>query len=215
MGTAVILCVESGSIIISMEQIKGDDNLKKIKILAIAGSLRKESLNRQLALKAREIIGDRAEFELLEYEDVPLMNEDIEFPAPDAVKRVREVVKSADGIWFFTPEYNHFFPGVLKNLIDWLSRPVSDEEPQVLDGKPAAISGVSLGMSGTGIAQDHLVTLISFLNMDVMNVPRVTIPNAMQQLDSQGKLSLTGESYFYLKLQADAFIDFVRRRVKE
>jgi len=76
----------------------------------------------------------------------------------------------------FTPEYNHFFPGVLKNLIDWLSRPVSENEPQVLAGKPAAISGISLGMSGTAIAQDHLVTLISFLDMKVMNVPRLPYP---------------------------------------
>ncbi len=87
-----------------------------IKILAIVGSLRKESYNRQLALTAKEIIGDRADFALLEYSDIPLMNQDIEYPAPEAVKRARDAVKSADGIWFFTPEYNHFFPGVLKKL---------------------------------------------------------------------------------------------------
>lgn len=182
-----------------------------IKILAIVGSLRKESYNRQLALAAKEAIGDLADFTLLEYQDIPLMNQDIEYPAPDAVKRVRDVVKSADGIWFFTPEYNHFFPGVLKNLIDWLSRPISDKEPQVLAGKPAAISGVSPGMSGTGLAQDHLVTLISFLNMDVMNSPRLVIPNAMQQLDPDGKLILKA-SYPYLEKQANAFISFVQTR---
>ena len=184
--------------------------MNKIKILAIVGSLRQESYNRQLALKAKEIIGTRADFTLLEYQDVPLMNQDIEYPAPDAIKRVRDMVRSTDGIWFFTPEYNHFFPGVLKNLIDWLSRPISDSEPQVLTGKPAAISGISPGMSGTGLAQDHLVTLISFLNMDVMNMPRLTIPNARQQLDSQGKLTLT-TSYPYLEKQVNAFIDFVQR----
>jgi len=118
--------------------------LKKNKILAIVGSLRKESYNRQLALAAKEILGDRVDFSILDYQDVPFMNEDIEFPTPEAVKRVREEVKTADGIWFFTPEYNHFFPGVLKNLIDWLSRPVSDKEPKVLAGKPAAISGTFL-----------------------------------------------------------------------
>ncbi len=185
--------------------------MKKIKILAIVGSLRKESYNRQLALVAKEIIGDRADFTLLEYRDIPLLDQDIEYPTPDFVKLVREEVKSADGIWFFTPEYNHYFPGVLKNLIDWLSRPISEKEPQVLAGKPAAISGISLGMSGTGMAQDHLVTLISFLNMDVMNVPRLTIPNAMQQVDSEGKLTLK-TSYSYLEKQADAFIDFIQRR---
>ena len=186
--------------------------MKKIRIVAIVGSLRKNSYNRQLALAAKEVIGDRVDFTLLEYQDVPLMNQDIEYPAPEAVKRVRDLVKSADGIWFFTPEYNHFFPGVLKNLIDWLSRPISDKEPQVLAGKPAAISGISPAMAGTSLAQDHLVTLISFLNMEVMNVPRLTIPNAMQQVDDQDKLTLT-TSYPYLEKQADAFINFVQRRI--
>jgi len=185
--------------------------LKKVKILAIVGSLRKGSLNRQLAMAAREIIGDRADFEILDYSDVPFMNEDIEFPAPESVRRVREAVKSADGIWFFTPEYNHFFSGVLKNLIDWLSRPAEGENSNVLNGKPATISGVSLGMSGTGIAQDHLVTLISFLNMDVMNVPRTAIPYAGQHMDNDGKLVLPEDSYSFLKSQADSFIDFIRK----
>ncbi len=187
--------------------------MEKISILAIVGSLRKDSYNRQLALAAKELIGNRADFTLLEYQDIPLMNQDIEYPAPEAVKRVRDAVKSADGIWFFTPEYNHFFPGVLKNLIDWLSRPISSQERQVLAGKPAAISGISPAMAGTGLAQDHLVTLISFLNMDVMNAPRLTIPNAMQQVDNQGKLTLK-ESYPYLKRQADAFINFVQSRIQ-
>lgn len=187
--------------------------LSRIKILAIVGSLRKESYNRQLALAAKEVIGDRADFRLLEYHDIPFMNEDIEHPAPEAVKRVREEVKAADGIWFFTPEYNHFFPGVLKNLIDWLSRPISDKEPQVLAGKPAAISGISPAMAGTSLAQDHLVTLISFLNMDVMNVPRLVIPNARQQLDSEGKLALKA-SLPYLEKQANAFISFIEKRLQ-
>lgn len=184
--------------------------MEQIKIVAIVGSLRKESLNRQLALLTKEILGDRVDFSLLEYQDVPLLNQDIEYPAPETVARIREVVKSADGIWFFTPEYNHFFPGVLKNLIDWLSRPVSAQEPQVLAGKPAAISGITPGMSGTGIAQDHLVTLISFLNMDVMNIPRLTVPNGMQQADSDGRLRLEA-SYPYLEKQANAFLEFIQR----
>ena len=185
--------------------------IKKIKIVAIVGSLREESYNLQLALAIKEIIGERAEFMILKYQDVPLMNQDIEYPPPDAVKRVRDEVKSADGIWFFTPEYNHFFPGVLKNLIDWLSRPISDKTSQVLIGKPAAISGISIGMSGTALAQDHLVTLISLLNMDVMNAPRLVIRNAMQQVNNKGKLELTNH-YHYLERQVNAFIDFINRR---
>lgn len=186
--------------------------MKNISILAIVGSLRKESLNRQLALATKELIGERADFTLLEYQDIPLMNQDIEYPAPEAVKRAREAVKAADAIWFFTPEYNHFFPGVLKNLIDWLSRPISENEPPILAGKPAAISGISPGMSGTALAQDHLVTLISFLNMDVMNAARVTIPNALQELDQQGKLALKGSRPFLME-QVEAFISFVQKRI--
>ena len=187
--------------------------MEGIKITAIIGSLRRDSYNRQLAVEAGRLIGSRAKFQIMDYTDVPLMNQDIEYPAPDAVVRARETVKSADGIWFFTPEYNHSIPGVLKNLIDWLSRPISDSESQVLGGKPATLSGVSLGISGTGIVQDHLVAIISLLNMKVMNQPRLTIPNAMQQTDQNGRLALTSGAAF-LENQVNKFIHFVETNRK-
>ena len=183
--------------------------MEGIKIVAIVGSLRRNSYNRQLAMEAGKLLGSQAEFELLDYSDVPLMNQDIEYPAPDAVNRVRGIIKSAAGVWFFSPEYNHSFSGVLKNLIDWLSRPVSENELQVLAGKPAAVSGITPGISGTGIAQDHLVTLISFLNMKVMNQPRLTIPNAMQQVDDGGRLTLSSSASL-LEKQAEAFLLFIK-----
>lgn len=185
--------------------------MNKPKILAIVGSLRKESYNLQLALAAKDMLADRADFEILNFHDVPLFNQDIEFPAPEAVTRVRQTILDADAIWFFTPEYNHFFTGVLKNLIDWLSRSSDFLENSVLSGKPAAISGISLGMSGTAIAQDHFVTLISYLNMNVMNQPRVTIPNAMKQLDEQGKLALK-ISRADLEIQIEAFLAYLAKR---
>ena len=184
-------------------------HMKELKIIAIAGSLRQDSYNSQLAMEAGRFLKDKAAFELLDYRDVPLLNQDSEYPAPDAVRRVRGIIQSADGIWFFSPEYNHFFPGVLKNLIDWLSRPISENEPQVLRGKPAAVSGITPGLSGTGIAQDHLVTLISFLNMKVMNQPRLTIPHAQQQRDQSGSLILTTSAPM-LEKQALAFLEFVK-----
>ena len=185
--------------------------MDKIKIVAIVGSLRKESYNRQLAILAKEYLRDRAEFIIVDYENVPLLNQDYEYPAPIEVSSVRMIVKEADAIWFFVPEYNHFFPGVLKNLMDWLSRPISEHESQVLAKKPAAISGISMGIAGTGIAQDHFVALISFLNMDVMNVPRVTIPSLMQYLDNSGKLDVVNIKS-QIEKQADAFVDFVQMR---
>lgn len=179
-----------------------------MKIIAVVGSMRRMSYNRALAVKAGEIIGNRAEFEILDYTEVPFFNEDIEFPAPKAVADVREKITSADGIWFFSPEYNHTISGVLKNLTEWLSRPVSREIPQVLAGKKAAISGASAGMSGTVIMQDDLVAVLSFLNMNIMNLPRLTIPNAGDQTDADGNLVLT-KSLPYLERQAEAFLKFI------
>lgn len=179
-------------------------------ILAIVGSLRDGSMNRKLAETAKREIASldpTATFTILDWADVPLFNEDIERPAPSAVQRVREQVLAADGIWFFTPEYNHYFPGTLKNLLDWLSRPVDAQQGQVLDRKPCAISGVSAGGSGTVVAQDHLMTLVSLLNMNVMNKPRLTIPFGFSKM-KDGALEL-GDSLPYLQRQAEAFLAFI------
>lgn len=88
--------------------------MKKLKIAAVVGSLRKASLNRQLAEAAAKLCSDDIVFEILDYQDIPFMNEDIEFPAPAAVKRLRAQLEEADGIWFFSPEYNHSYSGALK-----------------------------------------------------------------------------------------------------
>jgi len=180
--------------------------MKKINILAIVGSLRKESYNRQLAMYAKKIIGDRAEFEILDYADVPILNEDIEYPAPEAVERVREKVKAADALWIFTPEHNHTYPAALKNIVDWLSRPI---ENNVIAGKLATYSGISLSQSGSSLAQDFLVPLLSYLNLTLMNQPRVAVPWGFQQLDSEGKLALNETTLGFLENQVEAFLNFI------
>lgn len=181
----------------------------KKKIVAIVGSLRRNSFNRQLALEVQKQIGGRAEFEILEYADVPLFNEDIEFPAPESVRRIRETVKTADGVWIFTPEYNYSYPGVLKNVLDWLSRPLGPEEPQVLAGKAAVISGAAYGMAGTVTAQEHLIPMLVFLRLRLMNVPRLTVGSIGEQLDQNGMIRLSETSGQYLRAQVDAFLDFL------
>ena len=179
-----------------------------MKILAVVGSLRTGSFNRQLASEAAKMLPQSVIMEIVDGGNLPLFNEDLEYPPPEAVTRLREKVKSADGLWFFTPEYNHFFPGNLKNLIDWLSRPVSPTEGQVLQGKPAAISGASPGISGTGIAQDHLIVILSYLDMKIMNQPRLIIPNVLNQVDAGGKLVLK-ESLPYLQKIVNSFVRFI------
>ena len=179
-----------------------------MKILAVVGSLRAGSFNRQLASEAAKMLPQGVVMEIVDGGNLPLFNEDLEYPPPEAVTRLREKVKSADGIWFFTPEYNHFLPGNLKNMIDWLSRPVSPTEGQVLQGKPAAISGASPGISGTGIAQDHLIVILSYLDMKIMNQPRLIIPNVLNQVDAGGKLVLK-ESLPYLQKIVNSFVSFI------
>ena len=88
------------------------------KILFIIGSLRAKSFNRQVANVAKEMIGNRAEVQELDYSDLPLLNQDIEQPELEVVARIRKVIAEADGLWIFTPEYNMSYPGHLKNLLD-------------------------------------------------------------------------------------------------
>lgn len=94
------------------------------KLLFVVGSLRKGSFNHSLAKYVEELIGNKAEVEYLNFANIPYMNQDIEFPVPSEIAAVREKVSGADGIWIFSPEYNYAIPGVLKNLLDWLSRPL-------------------------------------------------------------------------------------------
>ena len=97
-------------------------------VLMIVGSLRKDSFNHQLARQVEAMLAGKAEVSFLQFADLPFMNQDIEFPAPESVARVRQAVQKADGIWIFSPEYNYQIPGVLKNLLDWLSRPLAPND---------------------------------------------------------------------------------------
>ena len=115
-------------------------------ILFIIGSLRKDSFNRQLAKVAENMLADRFDIKYLEFEDVPLMNQDLEAETPETVKRVRQEVLAADGIWIFTPEYNFSYPGLLKNLLDWLSRPMDISN----FANPSAVVGKKVTACGAG-----------------------------------------------------------------
>ena len=131
------------------------------KVLFIVGSLRKNSFNRQLAGMAANALRED-EYSFLDYADVPFMNQDIENPVPEAVRRVRDEVAAADVLWIFTPEYNFSYPGVLKNLLDWLSRPVDPtnrKSSSVMKGKPVMFSSVA-GQSGGRNAQAKLLALL-------------------------------------------------------
>ena len=157
-----------------------------VRILGIAGSLRRGSFNRAALRAALELVPPGMTIETFDLAPIPLYNDDVRlegYPAP--VADLRRRVKEADGVLLVTPEYNYSVSGVLKNAIDWVSRPPD----QPFDGKPIAVMGASMGTFGTARAQYHLRQIFVFLNAHVMNRPEVMITQAQNKFDADGKLT--------------------------
>lgn len=157
-----------------------------IRILGIAGSLRHESYNRAALRAAKQLAPEGAALDIFELDGIPMFNEDEEKNPPEQIVELKKRIRSANAILFVTPEYNYSVPGVLKNAIDWASRPYGDS---AWAGKPAAIMGASVGAVGTARAQYHLRQIFVFLNMFPLNQPEVMIGNAAGKFDSQGNLT--------------------------
>ena len=156
-----------------------------VKILGIAGSLRQGSYNRMALRAAQRLVPAEATLEVFELEGIPVFNQDQEQEPPLRVAEFKAAIRAADAILFVTPEYNYSVPGVLKNAIDWASRPYGDN---AWDGKPVAVMGASVGMLGTARAQYHLRQSFVFLNMYPLNQPEVMIANATHRFDQDGEL---------------------------
>ena len=159
---------------------------KSISILGIAGSLRKDSFNKALLQAAAELVPEGARVEVFDLDGIPPYNQDLDSQPPDRVKEFKERIKAADAILIVTPEYNYSIPGVLKNAIDFASRPYGDN---AWNGKPVAVMGASIGMLGTARAQYHLRQSFVFLNMYPINQPEVMVPFVEQKVDQNGRLT--------------------------
>ena len=155
-------------------------------ILGIVGSLRRDSFNRSAFRAAQELAPEGTSIELLEIDGLPGFNQDDEGNPPAKVAEMKQRIRNADAILFVTPEYNYSVPGVLKNAIDWASRPYGDS---AWTGKPVAIMGASVGMLGTARAQYHLRQIFVFLNMYPVNQPEVMISKAATRFDEKGNLT--------------------------
>jgi chromate reductase, NAD(P)H dehydrogenase (quinone) len=154
-------------------------------ILGIVGSLRRESYNRSAMRAAVELVPEGAGIEVFELDGIPAFNQDDEQHPPAKVVELKRRIRAADALLFVTPEYNYSIPGVLKNAIDWASRPYGDN---AWSGKPAAIMGASNGAIGTARAQYHLRQVCVFLNVHALNGPEVMIRHAAERFDVQGNL---------------------------
>lgn len=183
------------------------------KIVFIVGSLRAKSFNRQLARDAEAMLADRAEVSYLDYSELPWVNQDTEFPTPETVSLVRKAIAEADGLWIFTPEYNSSYPGHLKNLFDWLSRPVKPMDyatPTCIAGKPVAISGAG-GKAATANCRLKLTKLLTFIRADVMQEPQTGIALAPEAWTTD-VLVLTTEQKNALSEQADSFLKHISKK---
>jgi chromate reductase, NAD(P)H dehydrogenase (quinone) len=157
------------------------------RVLAIAGSLRHGSFNRLLLRAAAEVAPQG--MSIHSYDNlgaVPLFNADHEQPPPDGVQQFRAAVAAADGILIATPEYNWSIPGVLKNAIDWLSRPLPDEP---LIGKPVGIIGATTGSWGTRLSQAALRQVLCATESLVLPAPALFVRNAATVFDEAGHLT--------------------------
>ncbi len=159
---------------------------KAVRILGIAGSLRRESFNRAALRAATELVPEGGTIEIFELDGIPGFNQDEEQNPPGEVTELKKRIREADAILIVTPEYNYSIPGVLKNAIDWASRPYGDS---AWNGKPVAIMGASVGTIGTARAQYHLRQMMVFLNMFPVNQPEVMIGNASERFDAAGNLT--------------------------
>jgi chromate reductase, NAD(P)H dehydrogenase (quinone) len=156
-----------------------------IKILGFAGSLRKDSYNRFALRAAVKLMPQGAQLNTFELDNIPPFNSDHEREMPHVVRAFKAAIKAADAILIVTPEYNYSVPGVLKNAIDWASRPYGDNS---WDGKTVGVMGASPGMLGTARAQYHLRQIFVFLNMFPLNKPEVMIAHADEKFDNEGNL---------------------------
>jgi len=159
---------------------------KTVRILGIAGSLRRQSYNRSLLRAATQVAPEGAAIDVFEIDGIPPFSEDDEREPPEKVVDFKRRIREADAVLFVTPEYNYSIPGVLKNAIDWASRPYGDS---AWSGKPAAVMGASIGSIGTARAQYHLRQVMVFLNMFPLNQPEVMVGAANERFDTVGNLT--------------------------
>ena len=175
-------------------------------IAVFVGSLRRDSLNRKLATAIARLAPAEFTFKQLEIGNLPLYNQDDDAHQADSVQRLKSDIAAAHGLLFVTPEYNRSIPGVLKNAIDHASRPYGKN---AWAGKPAGILGVSVGATGTCMAQQHLRNVLACLDVPVLGQPEAFIHAKDGLFDAAGNIGQGSKEF--LLLWMDRYVDWVKR----
>jgi len=179
-----------------------------LRILGFAGSLRAASYNRALLAAAVEAAPEDLALEIFDLRAIPLYDGDVEAAGdPEGVVAFKQAIRAADGVLMVTPEYNHGVPGVMKNAIDWASRPPQNA---ALSGKPVGLIGASPGITGSARGQTQLRQAFEFTNSFCMPQPELLVFKAHEKFDAEGRLidEATGR---YLRRYLEAFELWVRR----
>ncbi len=176
------------------------------KIAVFVGSLQQNSLNKKLAHNLERLAPEGVEFEYVDIGALPLFNQDLEAEYPAEAQRAKDVVLATDGVLFVTPEYNRSIPGVLKNAIDWVSRPWGNNS---FDGKPVGIVGATVGPVGTAVAQSDLRHIAGYLNTKLMGQPELYLPTAPGKFDENGHI--TDESIELLQTYINSFAAWIEQ----
>lgn len=180
-----------------------------IRLAVLVGSLRRESHNRHLALALERLLPGEFVVQHVRIDDLPLYNQDDDAHQAATVRRLKQEVAGADALLFLTPEYNRSLPGVLKNAIDHGSRPYGQS---VWGGKPAGVVGMSVGAIGTALAQQHLRSVLAYLDVQVLGQPEVYLTYKPGFFTEGGEIADEGTRQF-LQGWVDRYVAFVRERL--
>lgn len=164
-----------------------------LNVLVIVGSLRKESFNKKLAQALDKLKHPELKLSLAKIDDIPLYNQDLDQNLPSEVVRLKKEIANADAVLFVTPEYNRSIPGVLKNIIDWGTRPYGQN---VWAGKPMAMLGTSPGNVATAVAQSHLRSIMVAVDGVLLGLPEVYIIHKDELIDDNYNITVEGTQKF-------------------